>query len=298
MADTDDLERHLRLLQLATDQQNADRDYELKKRELDLREEELRHARWFNPLFLGVVAASLTLFGNMLLSHQQQATALAQEHIKAQSNLILEAIKTGTPERAATNLDFFIDLGFIDDPNGRIKAYLAKRQNVPVLPAALQQALEQNNVRNIVHEILSAAGFGDAAVEVDVVDDPNISAVAKIGNGKRTVQVNATFLQAMNRDLKTNWGSAFVLAHEIGHILLGHFDHFGQEISEDRRRAMELEADQFSGKILCRLGATPNDLIVALANMPANQTAGLVPPIPQLDRRAVALAGCASSASK
>src|ERR1700761_549544 len=102
----------------------------------------------------------------MLISREQQNTAMAQERLKAQTNLILEAIKTGTPESAATNLDFFIKLGFIYDPGGKIKTYIEKRQNIPVLPAALQQALEQNNVPTIVQQILRAAGASERQIKV------------------------------------------------------------------------------------------------------------------------------------
>jgi len=91
----------------------------LKTRELKLKENDQRYSRWLNPIFLGLIAATVTLIGNIFVTRQQTKAALEQEHVKTQSGLILEAIKTGDIDRAATNLGFFIELGFIDDPQGK-----------------------------------------------------------------------------------------------------------------------------------------------------------------------------------
>src|SRR5882724_8770632 len=114
----------------------------LKTRELDLKAKDQQYARWFNPVFLGLLAATVTLMGNFFIIKRQSAAALDQERVKAQSSLILEAIKTGDADRAVKNLEFFLQLGFIDDPNGRISSYLAQSQNVPVLPSMVERSPE------------------------------------------------------------------------------------------------------------------------------------------------------------
>jgi hypothetical protein len=119
----------------------------IKKHELKLKEEDQRYSRWLNPVFLGLAAATLTLLGNIYVTHQQSKAATEQEETrsknlllqaraKAQSDLILEAIKTGDTTKAANNLEFFVKLGFIDDPDGRIAAYLSSGKDIPVLPSS------------------------------------------------------------------------------------------------------------------------------------------------------------------
>jgi hypothetical protein len=43
------------------------------------------------------------------------------EHIRSQSNITLEAIRTGNPETACKNLVTFINLGLVDDAEGTIR---------------------------------------------------------------------------------------------------------------------------------------------------------------------------------
>lgn len=149
------------LQKLADAQRNADRDFtlreqelalkrkesEFREREISLKEKDQQFARWLNPLFLALVAATATLIGNILVTHEQTKAALRQEQtrnegilaqtrFKAQSDLILEAIKTGDPAKAATNLDFFVKLGFIQDGDHKIAQYLASKNDIPVLPPA------------------------------------------------------------------------------------------------------------------------------------------------------------------
>ncbi len=110
-----------------------------KRAELDLRREETERGRWRNPLFLGVVAAVLGLGGNIAVAiyngiigrnqqHQQFLQNIAVEETKARAGLVREAIKTGDPDTAATNLSFFLDAGLIDDPSGVLTAYLRTRR--------------------------------------------------------------------------------------------------------------------------------------------------------------------------
>jgi hypothetical protein len=117
-------------------QERRDKEFALKERELKLREKQA--GVWCNPVFLGLIAATLALSGNMYATWSQNKTAERQAHLKAQSDLIVEAIKTGDPKRAAKNLLFLIQLGLIDDSNGRMKTALSNPEEVPVLPAPRQ----------------------------------------------------------------------------------------------------------------------------------------------------------------
>jgi len=52
----------------------------------------------------------------------------------------------------------------------------------------------------------------------------------------------------------SSWSNYFILAHEIGHHLCGHT--LSSTTSLEKRREREIEADQFAGSIMYKLGAT------------------------------------------
>jgi hypothetical protein len=79
-------------------------------------------------------------------------------------------------------------------------------------------------------------------------------------NGKRYLLYNPKFLAAVNRAGHTDWGGISILAHEMGHHLNGHTLRGGGSQPQD-----ELEADEFSGFVLRRLGASLAQSQAALA---------------------------------
>ncbi len=90
---------------------------------------------WHNPVFLGLIAATLALSGNLYATWHQGEIAERQAHVKAQSDLVIEAIKTGDPQRAAKNLLFLVRLGLLDDPDGKIQSALSHPEDAPYLPS-------------------------------------------------------------------------------------------------------------------------------------------------------------------
>jgi hypothetical protein len=88
-------------------------------------------SRWWNA---GLIVAILALAGNVYITRLQIGSAERQAHQKAQSDLVVEAIRTGDQKRAAKNLLFLVDLGLLDDPGGRMKAALSNPDAAPVLP--------------------------------------------------------------------------------------------------------------------------------------------------------------------
>jgi hypothetical protein len=58
------------------------------------------------------------------------------EERKFQFSVLLEAVKTGNPDAARANLAAFLNAGFLDDPSGKLRAYLEvqKPGEGPVLP--------------------------------------------------------------------------------------------------------------------------------------------------------------------
>src|ERR1700686_3738268 len=99
-------------------------DCELRKREIEITEREQARSRWSNPIVLAVLAAALAGLGNAAatwlngieqrkLETERAEQAKIMEETKAEAARILEVIKTGDADKAATNLKFLADMGLI-----------------------------------------------------------------------------------------------------------------------------------------------------------------------------------------
>jgi len=90
-----------------------------------------------------------------------------------------------------------------------------------------------------------------------VIQDSDVkNAIAYIKNKKRYIRYNASFMKRVNDSTETDWAAISVLAHEIGHHLLGHtLRHQGSNPGD------ELAADRYSGFILFQMGATLDETL-------------------------------------
>ena len=75
-----------------------------------------------------------------------------------------------------------------------------------------------------------------------------------------------------------NWGNLFILAHEVGHHINGHsldLVLYAVEVVEPKtlanQRQQELEADEFAGFILGKLGATLGQTSAAMNLIASNK---------------------------
>ena len=108
----------------------------------------------------------------------------------------------------------------------------------------------------IIDHILETVGL-QASFEIRRANVPNAAAV--VYQGKRYILYNPSFIAAMDKAAGTPWASVAVLAHEIGHHLNGHtLDGKGS------LPAIELEADEFSGFALRKMGASLSEAQVAM----------------------------------
>jgi carboxypeptidase family protein len=113
------------------------REFDLREREVAAKEKELRQSRWSNPLVIGLFAAALGLAGNIWVEHANNKWAKDAERSKAQSTLILDAIKTGDADKACKNLLFFVRLGLITEGGQTVKSECATApQGPPSLPSS------------------------------------------------------------------------------------------------------------------------------------------------------------------
>ena len=142
---------------------------------------------------------------------------------KSQSDLILEAIKTGGKSKADANLPFFIDANLIDDPTGAIGNAI-KAGTTPVLPAPVAEAIAERAWIGAdgqqVDFKLALDNFRIAAAQ------GNCRAMANLGwmyeNGFRTVTqdygtAKDWYLKAANcGDVIANWNMARLYERGMG----------------------------------------------------------------------------------
>ncbi|MFD2245505.1 membrane-binding protein [Pontibacter ruber] len=110
--------------------------------------------------------------------------------------------------------------------------------------------------RDIITEIIDVVGL-KPRFEIRSANIENAAAV--IYNGKRYILYNERFLDAINNAVHTDWAGVSILAHEIGHHLNGH------TLSRSgSNHADELEADEFSGFVLRKMGASLDEAQAAI----------------------------------
>ena len=113
---------------------------------------------------------------------------------------------------------------------------------------------------NVIREITDAVGL-KARFELRATREVD-NAAAVLHDGKRFLLYNPDFLNAVNRAGHTDWAGISILAHEMGHHLNGHTLRTGGSQPTD-----ELEADEFSGFVLRKLGASLAQAQAAMASV-------------------------------
>ena len=100
----------------------------------------------------------------------------------------------------------------------------------------------------LLEDILAVTGLQPnfTLKEADVL---NIE--ASIAHKQRYILYNPSFIQQINMISRDKWATLTLLAHEMGHHLNGHTLKRGGSSPH-----LELEADEFAGLVLYKLGAT------------------------------------------
>ena len=88
------------------------------------------------------------------------------------------------------------------------------------------------------------------------------NAMAVLTNGKRYILYNPGFIERLTKVTGTPWAGISVLAHEIGHHLKTHIQN-GKTVP----MATELDADEFSGYVLRKMGATLEEAQAAMKTL-------------------------------
>ena len=113
---------------------------------------------------------------------------------------------------------------------------------------------DELDARDILKKVLEPVGLKPNFVLQPC--DSIKNCVATIGeNGWRYILYDRLFLKDLVGKDNNNWASLSIFAHEVLHHLNQH-THMLKDASLEKKRAMELEADEWSGRILAILGAT------------------------------------------
>lgn len=133
--------------------------------------------------------------------------------------------------------------GFHLDKQINMQAILAKKPSAAIGFSSVSEA------RSIINEIMDVSDIQqnfrvESTTQVD-------NAAAVIYQNVRYILYNPSFINQLDNAARDKWASISVIGHEIGHHLLGHtMDGRGSQIPK------ELDADEYSGLVLRRMGAS------------------------------------------
>jgi hypothetical protein len=130
------------------------------------------------------------------------------------------------------------------------------------------------SVRQIVTEVAISSGLRPNFY-VAPGNVPN--AAAGIGQGPngllRVIVYNQEWMDTVARRTRTDWASYSIIAHEIGHHLQGH-----TIVGGGSHPSIELEADEFSGFMMARMGGTLAQAQIAIRTLASEAGSSTHPP--------------------
>jgi len=112
-----------------------------------------------------------------------------------------------------------------------------------------QEASAAIDAKEIIKDIMSVVGLKQNFSIMEMPSIPN--AAAMIYRGQRVIAYNPNFVTNLNTVAGNKWAAVSVLAHEVGHHLNGH-----TLLNTGSQPPLELEADEFSGFVLKKMGAS------------------------------------------
>jgi hypothetical protein len=127
---------------------------------------------------------------------------------------------------------------------------------IPVFTEATAEQL----VQDIMNQVGLKSNFTIKAAKV-------LNVQADVKHGKRYIEYNPEYVNKLLTITRDKWVLTFILAHEIGHHLNGHTVHKGKHSPD-----IELEADEFAGFVLYKMGATLEESKTALSYISRPQT--------------------------
>lgn len=147
-----------------------------------------------------------------------------------------------------------------------------------IIPGDLIRFPPDRDTKAAVDKIMKYTGL---KVNFELVAGNVPTALAAMDGENRIIIYNQSFMSKLARDTGTDWAGISILAHEIGHHLSLHTFGVG-----GNRAEQELAADQFSGDILFKMGASLEQAQAAMESRPETR----VPYYPKKSARLAAIA--------
>jgi len=136
--------------------------------------------------------------------------------------------------------------------------------------------MSEQEVERLITDMLDRIDIRNRYLIVSCTRVENCQAM--IYRGKPYILYNPIFLDEVKRlnfstaDLKVstrNWEALAILAHELGHHVNNHLLNPHPDVSA---RDMELEADEFAGAMIFRMGGSRDEAMAAFRNLPPTGT--------------------------
>lgn len=121
----------------------------------------------------------------------------------------------------------------------------------PISPNKLlgdSTATDISTMQQLLQEIINTTG---ADIDLHLREADVLNLEASVSHRKKYISYNPTYIKWLNEITGDKWAVLTLLAHEVGHHQKGHTTR-----RKSDRLAAELEADEFAGFILYKLGAT------------------------------------------
>ena len=105
-------------------------------------------------------------------------------------------------------------------------------------------------IESVIAEVYSMLGLQNRIVVTQQAEFGNM-AMTVDNDDNRVLAYDPSFLTELVHETGTAWAVVSALAHEVGHVLAGH-----STVATGSLSQQELEADEFSGFIMCDLSAS------------------------------------------
>jgi len=125
---------------------------------------------------------------------------------------------------------------------------------------------QQKTIKVLVEYIISDINTHTGIKQNFVPIPANISNVmAYMYNSQRVLYYNPNFILMAQNNVDPNWAVISIIAHEVGHHLMGHIF-----IIDENFKDRELEADEFSGFIMYRMGSSIDEALITIRTLGAS----------------------------
>jgi dipeptidyl aminopeptidase/acylaminoacyl peptidase len=237
---------------------------------------EAERSRWWNPLFIAIVGATIAALGSIGVSWWNGRIAEETENIKAESAHIVEVLHTKDEKKARENLTFLIESGLITGATAeKVENYLTR---TPVERSPLVTSVPAVQPVNTGPEVVISASFSPDGERVVTASADHIARVWDLSGPTPVSTVLADHTGLVNSVSFSPDGKRVVTAsHDntarvwdlsgptpVSTVLAGHTDLINSaSFSPDGKRVVTA-SDDYTARVWNLNGPTPVSTVLAL----------------------------------